>query len=1285
MKTKGNKQIKRALTFFAVLLLAPLVELQAATYHVDSIAGNDSNGGGSPSEAWRSLEKVNATIFQPGDKLLLKAGATWTGRLHPKGSGNAANWIVVDRYGEGPQPVIHGGGVAGGAVVLDNQQYWRIRNLEITNHGSKEPKKSGILVRNKSIGTLAGFEVTGCMIHDVTGEMADYRDGKESGGIVFVITAANLAVPSRWDDVRIENNTIRDAARNGILMQSQWINKPNDPSSSWKGHGAYTPSTNVRIAGNRLGRIGGDGIILWCVKGAVVERNFVRQANNNSLKQGHAAVWPYFCEDVVFQFNEVCETKTKFDGMAFDFDNSNQRCIYQYNYSHDNEGGFLNMCCDGNANGNITRYNISQNDGCLAGSRVFLAHGHGNHDYQIYNNTIYVRNGNPTMFEQGADSGKSSILFQNNIFINAGTGSFRAPKGCQFERNLYFGSGHITNDATKILGDPRLLSPSDTAAGYKLADGSPALHAGVLIRDNGGRDYWDNPVSDSTVPHLGSYNGSPARAAEPPLDNANRLWFKTPAEKWVQALPVGNGRLGTMIFGQPEKERLQLNDITVWSGGPQADADRPGAYKSLPELRRLIREGKYSEAEKFANANFNGPAPYDASYQTLGDLKFEFRLPEGAVTNYTRWLDIDSALAGVEFTAGETRFGREIFSSAPDGVLVQRLTSSAKGGLNFSMSLMRVVSARTKVVGSDTLVMTGNTDMPKLKGNLDYEVTARILLKGGKVGGESDRLKVEGADEAIILLTCGTSFVLDHAKGYRGADPREAAKRLDAAAKKSYPDLKAAHVADYRKYFRRVSLGLGTSDAAKLPTDERLKNYGDGRRDPAFAALFYQYGRYLLISSSRPDNPLPANSQGIWGDGLDLPWKCDYKSNINYQMNYWAAEMANLSEMHLPMLRMTMNLVAPGTKTAQAYFGPDTPGWVYGYTVNGWGWTSPGARLSWGIWFGGSGWACRHIWEHYAFTRDKGFLRAFYPTMKGAAEFWLATLITGEDGRLITSPSSSPENQFVTDNGIRSSITEGATMERAIVWDMLDKTALAATALGVDEEFRTKLTTTRDRIRPLQIGKAGQLMEWNGDWDLNANDIHHRHVSHLYPLHPGDQITALGTPKLADAARKSLEIRGDDGTGWSIAWKENFWARLRDGDHAHKLLSYQLRFTEELKTVMAQAGGTYPNLFDAHPPFQIDGNFGAVSGMTEMLLQSHERYQDPQTRSEDRYVLDLLPALPSAWPDGKVTGLRARGGFTVDIEWQDGKVTKYRIATPEPREVKLRVNGETKIIRPEQI
>ena len=506
----------RALLALAALLLNPPIPVHAATYHVDALGGADANDGLSPAAAWRSLSNVNARTFQPGDRLLLKAGSAWPGPLHPRGSGSVTNRIAIDRYAEGPKPIIRGGGIAGGAVTLENQQYWSLRNLDVSNEGSPVPKKMGILIRNNAVGMLSGIEVRDCEVHDVAGELAEYRDGKESGGIVFYINVANPSVPSWWNDVRIGNNFIHDVTRNGILMQSQWINKPQFTNSSWRGHGAYTVSTGIHIAGNRVERVGGDGIVLWCAKGALVERNFVREANNNTLKQGHAAVWPYFCEEVVFQFNEVCGTKSKFDGMAFDFDNGNQRCVYQYNYSHDNEGGFLNMCCDGEGNGNIARYNISQNDGCLAGSRVFLVHGAGNHGYRVYNNTVYVRDGSPEMFHQGADSSGSSIVFQNNILVNAGTGTVRAAGGCRFERNLYFGAGAIADDAAKVIADPCLRAPGsgrsgmDSVAGYQLRPGSPALGAGVPIPGSGGRDYWGNPVSDSAPPNLGACNARPA-------------------------------------------------------------------------------------------------------------------------------------------------------------------------------------------------------------------------------------------------------------------------------------------------------------------------------------------------------------------------------------------------------------------------------------------------------------------------------------------------------------------------------------------------------------------------------------------------------------------------------------------------------------------------------------------------------------------------------------------------------------------------------------------------------
>lgn len=747
-----------------------------------------------------------------------------------------------------------------------------------------------------------------------------------------------------------------------------------------------------------------------------------------------------------------------------------------------------------------------------------------------------------------------------------------------------------------------------------------------------------------------------------------KLWYAQPANDWIEALPIGNGRFGAMIYGQPENERFQLNDVTVWGGNPQPDADRQDAWKNLPELRRLIRDGKYDEATGFANSNFNGPAPYNNSYQTLGDLKFTFDLGGNAVSDYRRELDLSTALVSVSFKAGGTTFHRQTFSSAADGVIVHRLVGDKKGAIRFGLKLDRIERASTRFEAPDTLVMTGNTG-----DTLNYEVRARILHKGGKITGNPDgTLNLEGADDATVLIAAATNFVLDYDKGYTGGDLSTAATRINAAAAKEYMALREAHVAEYSGYFNRLKLDLGKQDT-RTPTDVRLKSYFKNP-DPAFATLFYQFGRYLLISSSRPDNPLPSNTQGIWGDGLDLPWKCDYKSNINYQMIYWAAEASNLGEMHKPMLRMTQNLVKPGTRTAQAYFGPDTPGWVCGYTTNGWSWTSPGERLNWGIWFGGSAWMCQHLWEHYAYGRDKEYLRSVYPTLKGAAEFWMSALVEGPDGKLITSPSSSPENEFATETGMRGAICEGATMEKSIVRDLLANTAKAATVLGIDDAFRRKVEETRDRIRPPQVGKHGQIMEWGGDWD-NPGD-RHRHVSHLFALHPGNEITPRGTPALADAARVTLKHRGDEGTGWALAWKINFRARLLEGDHAMTLMANQLRHTKELQTVMEDAGGTYPNLFCAHPPFQIDGNFGFVSGVNELLLQSHETYIDPKAPNDDRYVIHLLPALPKAWSSGSIRGIRARGGFTLDLDWKNGKLTQAHITSTGGTHGKLRLGGK---------
>jgi alpha-L-fucosidase 2 len=741
------------------------------------------------------------------------------------------------------------------------------------------------------------------------------------------------------------------------------------------------------------------------------------------------------------------------------------------------------------------------------------------------------------------------------------------------------------------------------------------------------------------------------------------LFYNKPASSWEEALPVGNGRLGAMIFGGPVHERLQLNEITIWSGKPEPTADRLEAYKGLPEIRKALSEERFEEAQKltkqFMLTNdttdiYN--SKYFGSYQTLGDLDIDFNIDSSSITGYRRWLDIEKAVAGVEFKSGDNTFTREIFSSAVDGVIAIRIKCAKKTSVSFSARLSRKFSAQTFFEAPNTLIMNGNTDYLGHKGNCNYEARLSIMTKNGTVSGLNDKLTVTAADEAIIYITCGTSYIADFEKNYKISVPYDSIKNsIKRAESKSFEKLRQDHIAEYRGFFSRTSFDLGQTEGYKLPTPERMTAFNKGNYDPGLLTLFYQYGRYLMISSSRPNNPLPSNSQGIWGDGFRLPWNCDYKSNINYEMNYWSVEASNLSECHLPMLLLTASLVKPGAKTARAYF--NSPGWVLAMMTNAWGWTSPGGSVGWGAFFGAGGWVCQHLWEHYAYTQDKEYLNWAYPVMKGSCEFYLNALIEDKNGFLVTSPSTSPENAYKND----LNVVEGSTMELQIIFDLFTNTIAACKTLGTDVSFRTKLETARAKIRPMQIGKAGQLMEWSHDWDLEAPEIHHRHISHLFGLYPGKQISPSATPGLAAAAKKTLEIRGDDGTGWSLAWKINFWARLLDGDHAYSLITKQLNLVSTTATTYSKGGGTYPNLFDAHPPFQIDGNFGYVSGVNEMLFQSQETYSNSEYPDTDLYIINLLPALPKVWESGSIKGVRARGGFELDIAWNSGKLSKATI------------------------
>lgn len=752
-----------------------------------------------------------------------------------------------------------------------------------------------------------------------------------------------------------------------------------------------------------------------------------------------------------------------------------------------------------------------------------------------------------------------------------------------------------------------------------------------------------------------------------------KLWYKEPANMWEEAVPLGNGRLGMTPDGGVKRDKIVLNDITLWSGSKQ-DANNYHAYKILPKIRQLIIEGENEEAQALVDKEFVCVGPGSGGeqfgkFQVLGelDIDFDYKSVDNNDLNYTNYyrdLSLNKALASTQYSINGINYKREYFTSFDDDVSIIKLTASKPRSLNLKVSLSRQEKFKTYTNQND-LYMEGQLENGIDGKGMRYFSKVRANLKDGRLSSSSDALIIKDATEVILFVSAATDFKDANFVGTVN-------KIVEDAETKKYDLQKKNHVRNFQKFYNRAELNLGEGKASKLPTNERLKSfYNHPDDDAALSALFFQFGRYLTISSTRV-GLLPPNLQGLWANQINTPWNGDYHLDVNVQMNHWPVEVTNLSEFNLPLAELVKTLVQPGQRTAKAYYNAE--GWIAHVITNVWGFTEPGESASWGAANAGSGWLCNNLWDHYAFTNDIDYLRDIYPVLKGSAQFYNSVLIRDpQTGWLVTSPSVSPENAFYLPNGGHANISMGPTIDNQIVRELFNNVITASKLLNVDSDFSVVLEERLKSIPPIGvIGKDGRILEWIEEY--KEVDPQHRHISHLYGLYPASLITPKATPDLAEAAKKTLEVKGDDGPGWAITYKMLFWARLNDGNRAFKLLKEVLKPTERTDINYGSGGGVYANLFCAGPPFQIDGNFGATAGIAEMLIQSHEG------------EINFLPSLPDNWKKfGEVRGLKARGNYTVDFKWKDGKITSYKVLSSKSDKVEVRVNGVLKEIKTTRI